>query len=250
MFRIASRKTAQADRQGRTPLEITLIERKAPPARYRVLFEYGVFTVSLALNLLLNTSAAQTAARRSGNSAAKQGEATSRSNGSTTDNTAIPEIPPVLMTKLESSLCGLKVGDTLPAIELKQLGGPERELSKLYGTKATVVAFWRSDRRMTRSLLADLGPDVGEKFSNEGVNLVGIAVNEPADEALADLQKAGARFPNLLDADGKAFAQVGRDKLPRVYLVDPQGRILWFDIEYSLATRRELNQALRAVTNK
>ena len=63
----------------------------------------------------------------------------------------------------------------------------------------------------------------------------------------AALEKAGANFPNLLDADGKAFAQVGSERLPRTYLLDPQGKILWFDIEYSLATRRELHQALRAV---
>jgi hypothetical protein len=51
----------------------------------------------------------------------------------------------------------------------------------------------------------------------------------------------------LLDAEGRAFAEVGSEKLPRTYLVDAQGKILWFDIEYSLSTRRELHQALRAV---
>jgi hypothetical protein len=35
-----------------------------------------------------------------------------------------------------------------------------------------------------------------------------------------------------------------------VYLLDPQGKVLWFDIDYSLATRRELNQALRAVVQR
>jgi hypothetical protein len=54
----------------------------------------------------------------------------------------------------------------------------------------------------------------------------------------------------LLDADGKVFAEVGSEKLPRVYLVGSQGDILWFDIEYSHATRRELNQSLRAVVGE
>ena len=36
-------------------------------------------------------------------------------------------------------------------------------------------------------------------------------------------------FPNLLDADGKAFAQVGSEKLPRTFVLDPSGKILWFD---------------------
>ena len=61
---------------------------------------------------------------------------------------------------------------------------------------------------------------------------------------------AGANFPTLLDADGKAFAQIGSEKMPRTFLLDPQGKILWFDIEYSLSTRRELHQALRSVTGE
>ena len=64
------------------------------------------------------------------------------------------------------------------------------------------------------------------------------------------LQAAGVDFTNWLDADGNAFAQVGSQKLPRTYLLDPTGKILWFDIEYSLGTRRELNQALRAVAGE
>ena len=89
-----------------------------------------------------------------------------------------------------------------------------------------------------------------EKFGPQGVNVVGVAV-EPMSDAVTKTisQSRAARFTNLLDADGKAFAQLGKDKLPRVYLVDPQGKILWFDIEYSLTTRRELNQALRAVVD-
>jgi hypothetical protein len=79
---------------------------------------------------------------------------------------------------------------------------------------------------------------------------VGVSVDAPAADAQATLKAAVAQFANLLDADGKAFAQVGSEKLPRTYLVDPQGKILWFDIEYSLGTRRELNQALRAVAGE
>jgi hypothetical protein len=101
---------------------------------------------------------------------------------------------------------------------------------------------------MTDQLLLDLGPDVIEPFGGAGVAVVGVAVGEMAANAQTALERADAAFPNLLDSDGSAFNQVGSEKLPRVYLLDPQGKILWFDIEYSLATRRELHQALRAVT--
>jgi hypothetical protein len=79
---------------------------------------------------------------------------------------------------------------------------------------------------------------------------VGIAVNESPEKAQATLKSVEADFPNLIDEDGRDFASVGSEKLPRTYLLDPKGKILWFDIEYSLGTRRELKQALRAVAGE
>lgn len=160
------------------------------------------------------------------------------------------KIPKVAFSKREEALCKVKVGDAMPAIALPQIGGNgAAKLGDLFGKKATVVVFWKSDRRMALEELADLGPDVVATFGKEGVSVVGIAVNEAAATAPNVLKKAGASFPNLLDADGKAFAQVGSERLPRTYLLDPSGKILWFDIEYSHATRRELHQALRAATS-
>jgi len=157
------------------------------------------------------------------------------------------EIPPVRLSKGHEALCKVKVGDTMPDVTLPPLtGGAPVKLSSLFGKKATVVVFWSPDRRMAREQLADLGPDVVAPFGEAGVAVVGIAVGAPA----AMLKAATREFPNLLDADGKAFAQVGSEKLPRTYLLDPQGKILWFDIEYSLGTRRELHQALRAVAGE
>jgi peroxiredoxin len=147
-------------------------------------------------------------------------------------------------------MCRIKVGDAMPAISLNQLGGRPTQLAALYGKSATVVAFWNANRRMTHTLLSDLGPDVAATFGDRGVAVVGIAVEHTPEAARPVVEKAEARFTTLLDPDGRAFAQVGNTKLPRVYLLDSQGKVLWFDIDYSLAARRELNQALRAVVQK
>jgi peroxiredoxin len=164
---------------------------------------------------------------------------------------APPKIPPVMLSKQDAALCRVRVGDQLPPITLPQLrGGGEKKLADLFGQKATVVIFWNSDRRMTRQQLADVGPDVVEPYGQQGVAVIGIVVKEPAESAEAALKKASANFTNLLDNGGAAFKQVGSDRLPRTYLLDPRGKILWFDIEYSLATRRELKQALRAVAGE
>lgn len=158
-----------------------------------------------------------------------------------------PAVPPVLLSKREQELCRVQVGGTMPEIRLEQLAGGQADLASLRGKGATVVMFWSSDRRAARQELADLGPDVLKPFGDRGVAIVGIVVRDTAEKAQAALQEAGAEFPNLLDSEGTAFAQVGTARLPRTYVLDKQGKILWFDIEYSLATRRELRQTLLAV---
>jgi len=55
-------------------------------------------------------------------------------------------------------------------------------------------------------------------------------------------------FAQLLDTSGSALAQVGSVALPRLYVLDPAGQIVWFDIEYSESTRRELSQTLGVLT--
>jgi len=149
-------------------------------------------------------------------------------------------MPEVFLTERHQKLCQVGVGDTMPTLLKK--------LAPLYGSKGTVVLFWKADRRMSRAALADLGPDVVEQFGPKGIAVVGIAVQESSRKIAAMVQQTKAKFPQLPDNDGTAFASVGSEKLPRIYLLDPAGKILWFDLEYSPATRRELGQSLRTIT--
>src|SRR5689334_22810545 len=76
-----------------------------------------------------------------------------------------PAIPKVLLTKQEQAHCRLGVGDKMPAISLPQIGGSrEAKLADLLGKKATVVVFWKSDRRMTQQVLRDMRRDVMDPF--------------------------------------------------------------------------------------
>jgi peroxiredoxin len=165
------------------------------------------------------------------------------------DSAPPKEMPKVQLSKREQALCKVNVGDAMPEIELPNVDNGEKvKLASLFGKKATIVFFWKGDRRMAREQLADVAIDVIEPFGKKGVAVVGIAVNETAERAVEALSKAGAKFTNLLDADGKAFAKVGSERLPRTYVLDAKGNIVWFDIEYSLTTRRELHDVLRLMT--
>jgi hypothetical protein len=79
------------------------------------------------------------------------------------------------------------------------------------------------------------------------VRVIGISVKDPANAARKAVEEAGAKYVNLLDPEGDYYAKVATDRIPRVYLLDPAGKVLWFDIEYSPSTQRDLERAIRFV---
>ncbi len=159
-------------------------------------------------------------------------------------------IPRVLLTQSHAAMCRVLVGDVLPPLRLADLDGTEHDVSSLFGEKLTVVFFWTGERSSARTGLADLDPDVATPYKDKGVRVVGIAVQESAPEVERHIDEADATFVNLLDPDGSAFAQVGTGMLPRIFVVDSHGEILWFDVEYSRSTRRELRQAICSVVGE
>lgn len=165
------------------------------------------------------------------------------------DVKSVQNIPPVLLTAGHRKLCLVNVGDTMPVFNLPLLGGDMTDLSNLYGKQATIVLFWHPDRWMARAALTDFTALV-KQLDAQQVSMIGIAVGQPAGAVQAKLNQVQATFPQLLDTTSAAFAQVGTVALPRIYVLDTEGKIVWFDIEYSEATRRELRQTLDVLTKK
>jgi peroxiredoxin len=160
------------------------------------------------------------------------------------------KIPPVSLSTLHAKWCIANVGDVFPEVELPQLNGQPVKLSTLYGKQATVVLYWSADRWMSRMALEDLVSFVVGEHDPQQVAIVGIAIRQPAAAVRRRLNQAKATFPQLLDTNGAALAHVGSVALPRLYVLDPTGNIVWFDIEYSESTRRELAQTLRVLTGE
>ena len=154
-------------------------------------------------------------------------------------------MPQVSLTHGLAETCRVQVGDNLPDLQLDDLEGHQQSLAKLYGAKLTVVLFWNGTKPTALDELRDLGPDVLNRFSGNGVAVVGVNTLDNPQSARELVGQAGARYPNLSDPQGEAFKQVATTKVPRTFLVDAQGKILWFDLEYSRSTRRELVQAIR-----
>lgn len=149
----------------------------------------------------------------------------------------VSDIPRVALSEQHRAMCKVGVGDKMPPLALQTPNGDVQKLAPLAGKVATVVVFYQGEGWMTKSLLRDLPRDVAEQFGKKGVQAITIAVGRKPE-----LVKG---MVSLSDPDGKALAQVGTGKLPRVYVLSAEGKILWFDIEYSHSTRRELRATLQ-----
>jgi peroxiredoxin len=159
------------------------------------------------------------------------------------------KIAKVLLTDAEKKICKVNVGDKVPNITLPSLAGEPTELNTLVGKKLTVITFWNPTDPYSTWQLSDLTGDVLKPFESLDVKVVSVCsgkADAAVDAATAQgaMDQAKAKFPCLLDADGSAMAQFGTDRTTRTYLIDAEGKVLWFDIDYSRSTRRELKSAL------
>lgn len=164
-------------------------------------------------------------------------------------------MPKVEMTESLRATCRVGEGDPLPDGQVRNLEGKSVAVRSLLGEKATVVFFFtrgetRRAQLTAQAALHDLQKDVAEVYAAEGVEVLAVD-QKNADAEVAELAAAaGVTFPVLTDPAGRYFGTIATKELPRLYLVDPEGKILWFDIGYSETTRRSLKQALQVVVGK
>lgn len=164
---------------------------------------------------------------------------------------SVPEPPPyifdpqVLMSQQDADSCLVKVGEPFPVGELSDLEGQQRSLKELFGEKLTVIVFWANENRLGREQIQRLEAETVVPFANTGLSVIAINISDPPDQ-IGDLLPADSTtgFTMLLDTDAALYSKVATRRHPRTYLLDATGNVLWFDIEYSRSTARELANAI------
>jgi peroxiredoxin len=160
-------------------------------------------------------------------------------------------LPKVALSEAYDKICRIKVGQKLPALVLADPEGKPAPLEPLFGPKFTVIAFVRLEDPYAYELLDDMGRFIVPVFESKGVKSVAVAVARPSQAVANAIKKQNLRLPMLADVNGQALEQLSTDKNypgPWIYLVDSDGKVLWFDAEYSRTTRRDLQVALQVLT--
>ena len=155
-----------------------------------------------------------------------------------------PSMPAVHLSEQHEAASLLKQGDLLPDLQLADPEGQSHSLHSLLGDRVTVVCFWSGQSPAAVQQLQDTGPEIVDLFKDQGLEVVSINYGQSADEIRKVTQETDFSEKVLMDPQGKALAKVATRYLPRTYLVDSEGKIVWFDMEYSPSTRRHLLQAI------
>ena len=153
-------------------------------------------------------------------------------------------LPAVILSAEHEAMNLAAVGAPMPAIQLFSPTGQAVGLADLRGERATVVAVHRSSdgngNWMSQSLLADLAPEVAAPFADRGVRVVTVSLSAAA--------KPQQGITTLRANANEAARVLGTGRMPRVYVLNGAGEIVWLDIEYSMSTRRELRETLEELT--
>ena len=139
-------------------------------------------------------------------------------------------IPAVILSADHKAMTQVAVGDAFPSLE----GVADNQ-----GAKATVIGVPGGPEWMNEMFTGDIKDDFAPKYADAGVKCVTLAGPRLGDN-VASLSIAPTKLSNTL----------GEGRGPRVYVLDADGKVAWFDIEYSLSTHRELHAALDELTGK
>lgn len=155
--------------------------------------------------------------------------------------------PVVAMSAEHRASCLVYLNQVLPEGRLPDQTGTEHSLRESLGKAVTVVVFWNRDQRYAWDQFRHLQRDLAA-WRDKGVRVIAIHVGAPPRDYDALCREHGQGVLCLLDGDGSYFATVATTRLPRTYVLDAQGKIVWLDLEYSRSTRHDLQQALEART--
>jgi peroxiredoxin len=151
--------------------------------------------------------------------------------------------PLVAMSQEHQDTCLVFIDDRMPPMTLPDADGKGHALLDSLGEKLTVVIFWAAENPYALDQFEEMGREL-MPLADQGVQIVAIHVGPEPDDYAQLAEKYGAGAVCLFDTDESYFRKVAKARLPRTYVLDAQGKIIWLDIEYSRTTRHDLRNAL------
>ena len=139
----------------------------------------------------------------------------------------------------------VKKGSIAPDFTVPMTNGKRINLESLRG-RVVLVNFWATWCPPCREELARVENDILKRFSQEHFVFLPIARGEDYNKVEAFRMRMGYKFPMGYDADQSIYHRYATNYIPRNFLVDRNGRVVYVGVGYE---REEFVEMLKVIQN-
>lgn len=125
-----------------------------------------------------------------------------------------------------------KVGQTMPSFSVRTLDGKRVATNSLKG-KVALINFWATWCPPCQTEMPRLEKEVWRKFKSDDFVMVAIAREQTEQEITAFRKEYGFSFPMASDPNREIFKLFGNGGIPRSYVIDENGKILFQSVGYA-----------------
>lgn len=139
----------------------------------------------------------------------------------------------------------VRTGDIAPDFTVKMTSGDKVTLSSLRG-KVVLVTFWATWCPPCRQELAHMQEGVIDQFAGSDLVVLPISRGETRATVESFIHKMGYTFPVGIDENKSIYLKYATNYVPRAFVIDKKGRVVYNAAGYDEVIAREINEAIAA----
>ena len=134
----------------------------------------------------------------------------------------------------------INAGDIAPDFTVEMLDGSKVTLSALQG-KPTLLIFWATRCPPCRLELSKLQEHIIDRYGDK-INVLPISRGEERAKVEEYISKLGYTFAVGLDGDQSIYRKYATNYIPRCFVIDAKGKVLYSGVGYDEAIAKEVEQ--------
>lgn len=134
----------------------------------------------------------------------------------------------------------INAGDVAPDFTVEMLDGSKVTLSELQG-KPTLLIFWATWCPPCRLELSKLQEHIIDRYGDK-INVLPISRGEERAKVEEYISKMGYTFAVGLDGDQSIYRKYATNYIPRCFVIDAKGKVLYSGVGYDEAIANEVEQ--------
>ena len=134
----------------------------------------------------------------------------------------------------------INAGDVAPDFTVEMLNSGKVTLSALQG-KPTLLIFWATWCPPCRLELSKLQEHIIDRYGDK-INVLPISRGEERAKVEEYISKMGYTFAVGLDGDQSIYRKYATNYIPRCFVIDAKGKVLYSGVGYDEAIAKEVEQ--------